>query len=124
MAFCQKKIIFPDEAHFDLGGFRRSQHLNISETSLRRILHKDIGMAPYKVQLVQELKTIDHPMRLRLAKWAYDRLTKMPILVKKITLSDEAHFDLDGYVNKPNFLIWGTENQNGTLFGADFGPKA
>ena len=31
---------------------RRSQQLNNSETSLRRILHKDPGMTPYKVQLV------------------------------------------------------------------------
>ena len=35
----------------------------------------------------------------------------MPILAKKnIILSDEAHFDLGGYVNKPNCRIWGTEN--------------
>ena len=27
---------------------RRSQQLNISETSLRRILHKDLGITPYK----------------------------------------------------------------------------
>ena len=32
----------------------RSQQLNISETSLRRILHKDVGMTPHKVQLNQE----------------------------------------------------------------------
>ena len=25
-------------------------------------------------------------------------------------ISDEAHFDLDGYVNKQNCSIWGTEN--------------
>ena len=31
---------------------RRSQQLNISKTLLRRILHKDLGMTPYKVQLV------------------------------------------------------------------------
>ena len=30
----------------------RSQQLNISETSLKPILHKDLGMMPYKVQLV------------------------------------------------------------------------
>ena len=54
---------------------RCSQQLNISETSLRRILHKDLRMTPYKVQLVQELKPIDHPMRFRFAKWACDRLT-------------------------------------------------
>ena len=55
---------------------RRSQQLNISETSLRRILHKDLGITPYKVQLVQELKSIDHPMRFRFTKWAYERLTE------------------------------------------------
>ena len=51
-----------------------SQQLNISETSLRRILHKDLGMTPYKVQLVQELKPIDHPKRFCFAKWACDQL--------------------------------------------------
>ena len=54
----------------------RSQQLNISETSLRWILHKELGMTPYKVQLVQELKPIKHPMRFRFAKWACGRLTK------------------------------------------------
>ena len=37
-------------------------------------------------------------------------LQKMPILAKKIIFSDEAHFDLGGYVNKQNCCIWGTEN--------------
>ena len=110
--------------------YRRSQQLNISETSLRRILHKnaihdrsfgsgveanlpsnasfstiehfgDIGMTPYKVQLVQELKPIHHPMRFRFAKWACDRLTEdCDFVQKKIIFSDEAHFDIGGYVKK------------------------
>ena len=33
----------------------RSQQLNLSETLLRRILLNNLGMMPYKVQLVQEL---------------------------------------------------------------------
>ena len=37
-------------------------------------------------------------------------LQMMTILVKKIIFSDEAHFDLDGYVNKKNCRILGTEN--------------
>ena len=39
-------------------------------------------------------------------------IQKMPILAKKkkIVFSDEAHFDLGGYVNKQNYRIWGTEN--------------
>ena len=55
---------------------RRSQEFNISETSLKRILHKDLGMTPYKVQLAQQLKPIDHPMQYHFAKWACDRLTE------------------------------------------------
>ena len=55
----------------------RSQQLHISKTSLRRILHKDLGMMPHKVQLVQELKpSEDHPMRFRFAKWTCDRLAE------------------------------------------------
>ena len=34
----------------------------------------------------------------------------MPILAKKIIFSDEAHFELSGYINKQNYHIWGTEN--------------
>ena len=35
---------------------------------------------------------------------------KMQILVKNIIFSEEAYFDLGGYVNKQNCRIWGTEN--------------
>ena len=62
---------------------RRAQQLNISESLLRRILHQYRGMMPYKVQLVQQLKPIDHPMRFRFAKWACDRLTEDADFVKK-----------------------------------------
>ena len=55
---------------------RRSQQLNISEILLGRILHKDFGMMPYKVQLVHELKPINNPMRFRLEKWACGQLTE------------------------------------------------
>ena len=72
---------------------------------------KDLGMTPYKVQLVQELKPIDHPMSFRFAKWACDRLTEdADFGKKKIIFSDETHFDLGGYVNKQNCRIWSTEN--------------
>ena len=62
---------------------RRSQQLNTSETSFIRILHKDLGMTPYKVQLVQELKPIDHPMRFHFARRACLDLQKTTILAKK-----------------------------------------
>ena len=79
---------------------RCSQQLNISETSFRRILHKGPGMAPYRPKLVQDLKPIDHPLRFRFAKGACDRHTEdADFDKKKIIFSDEAHFDLGGYIN-------------------------
>ena len=62
---------------------RRSQQLNIPETSLKPILHKDLGMTPYKNQLVQELKPIAHAMRFRFAKSACDRLSEYANFGKK-----------------------------------------
>ena len=89
-------------------------------------------MTPYKVQLVQELKPIAHPMRFRYAKWACDRITEdADFGKKKIIFSDEAHFDLGGYINKQNCRIWVTENPHAykaehpklfTVF-ADFGRE-
>ena len=47
---------------------------------------------------------------------ATDRLTEYGDFgKKKIVFSDEAHFDLGGYVNKQNCRIWGTENPHGYI---------
>ena len=53
-------------------------------------------------------------------------LQKMPILAKKkIIFSDEAHFNLDGYVNKQTrtHIYKSRRTQNESLFGAYFGPE-
>ena len=93
----------------------RSQRLNISETSLRRTLNKDLGMTPYNVQLVQELKPIDHTMAFRFANWACDRLTEDVGFGKKVIFSNEAYIDLGGYVNKQNFCIWVIETPHACI---------
>lgn len=46
---------------------RRSQELGISQASLHRILHKDLGLHAYKLQLTQELKPADHAQRRTMA---------------------------------------------------------
>jgi len=38
---------------------RRSQELGLSATSTWRILRRDLGLHPYKIQLTQELKIND-----------------------------------------------------------------
>lgn len=53
---------------------RRGLEMGISRSSMQRILRKDLGLWPYKVQLVQQLKARDHPLRYRFAVWASDQL--------------------------------------------------
>ncbi|KYN43117.1 hypothetical protein ALC56_02492 [Trachymyrmex septentrionalis] len=40
---------------------RRSEQLGIKRTTLRRILHHDLHLFPYKVQVTQKLLPIDKP---------------------------------------------------------------
>lgn len=85
---------------------KRSAELAIPRTSLRRILVKDLKLHPYKIQLVQELKPNDHNLR---RIFAQTMLERFPTL-NNILFSDEAHFHLNGHVNKQNCRYWATEN--------------
>jgi hypothetical protein len=84
---------------------RRSQQLNISTSSLHRILHLDLHLHPYKVQLTQELKPADHLQRRAFSNWVLEMQATDDDFCNKIILSDEAHFYLNGYVNKQNCRI-------------------
>jgi len=70
---------------------RRSQELGLSATSTWRILRRDLGLNPYKVQLTQELKVNDHRQRV-FADWVLEQLEVNPNFAKQIIFNDEAHF--------------------------------
>lgn len=86
---------------------RRSQQLGISRSTTWRILHKDLALKAYKVELVQELKPADHSQRRNFADFIIEHGAEF---AEKIIFSDEAHFHLNGYVNKQNCRIWASEN--------------
>lgn len=89
---------------------RRAQVLGISTSSMRRILRFDLRAFPYKMQIVQQLKPEDYPRRLQYGKTMRDMAQSEDDFWSKIIMSDEAHFDLHGNVNKHNCRFWGTEN--------------
>lgn len=88
----------------------RGQELQISRSSLQRILTKDLHLHAYKVQITQELKPRDHGQRREFVEWIIDRQNRDADFSNKIIFSDEAHFHLDGFVNRQNCRIWGSEN--------------
>lgn len=93
----------------------RAQQLELCPSTLWKILRKDLGLRPYKIQLVQELKPRDHAMRRDFGVWAENEIDLDADFHRKILFSDEAHFWLNGYVNKQNCRIWSEENPHETL---------
>ncbi|XP_075149038.1 uncharacterized protein LOC142222673 [Haematobia irritans] len=89
---------------------RRAQQLHLSRSSLMNIMHKDLHLHAYKVQLSQELKPLDHSKHREWAEWFQEMATVDDQFSKKIIFSDEAHFHLSGFVNKQNCRIWANEN--------------
>ncbi|GFV45033.1 uncharacterized protein TNCV_907801 [Trichonephila clavipes] len=52
----------------------------------------------------------DHQARRRFLEWAQNEIAVVPDFHKRILFSDEAHFWLNGYVNKQNCHIWSEAN--------------
>ncbi|GFX28346.1 hypothetical protein TNCV_596591 [Trichonephila clavipes] len=52
----------------------------------------------------------DHQARRRFVEWAQNEIAVVPDFHKRILFSDEAHFWLNGCVNKQNGRIWSEAN--------------
>ncbi|GFW89819.1 putative transposable element [Trichonephila clavipes] len=52
----------------------------------------------------------DHQARRRFVEWAQNEIAVVPDFHKRILFSEEAHFWLNGYVNKQNCRIWSESN--------------
>ena len=85
---------------------KRAQVLRLSERSLRRILHNDLQMHPYKMMFAQELSERDTETRRTCCLEIQQHVPHAAIGF----FSDEAHFHLCGSVNKQNFRYWAESN--------------
>ncbi|GFU26856.1 uncharacterized protein TNCV_4541131 [Trichonephila clavipes] len=61
-------------------------------------------------QFVLAIHQNDHQARRRFVEWAPNEIAVVPDFHKRILFSDEAHFWLNGYVNKQNCRIWSEAN--------------
>ena len=86
---------------------RLAQQVNIPRTSVNRILKQDLRLYPYKVQVVQQLLPADKLQRKTFAEWVNNICREEEYFTQHLITSDEAHFDLSGYVNKQNCRFWG-----------------
>ncbi|XP_031357888.1 uncharacterized protein LOC116181640 [Photinus pyralis] len=85
---------------------RHAIALGMSDRSLRRILKFDLKFHPYKIMFAQELRPDDYVSRRNLCEQMLAAIHPNAAFFS----SDEAHFHLNGYVNKQNFRYWSENN--------------
>ena len=87
-----------------LSTVKLADEMNLSETTVWRVLKKDLKLKPYKMT-VQPLLTDQHKeSRKRFANWIRTNFRKEDMM--KILFSDEKMFDIDGVYNSQNERIW------------------
>jgi len=79
---------------------KHAMALGISSRSLRRILHTDLKLHPYKMMLAQELSERDHVNRTAMSAEILEQVPAAAVLLS----NDEAHFHISGDVRKNCFL--------------------
>ncbi|GFV81076.1 hypothetical protein TNCV_2270601 [Trichonephila clavipes] len=87
------------QAHLLLSTF--SVIPDISSESSCQVIYSQFGLAIHQN---------DHQARRRFVERAQNEIAVVPDFRKRIVFSDEAHFWLNGYVNKQNCRIWSEAN--------------
>ncbi|GFY01030.1 uncharacterized protein TNCV_1364351 [Trichonephila clavipes] len=77
-----------------------------SGNSRPRVAHCQVIYSQFGLAIHQN----DHQARRRFVEWAQNEIAIVPDFHKHILFSDEAHFSLNGYVNKQNCHIWSEAN--------------
>lgn len=85
-------------------------YLDMPQSSVMKILHKELHLRPYKIQRVQALMPDDRPRRVEFANLIHEKILEDSEFLNRIMFSDEATFHVSGKVNRHNVRIWGSEN--------------
>ena len=86
-----------------------SATLNISRSSVQRILRRCLLLYPYKMQNLHLMRDSDRQSRLDFANYCHNHPDGYSDFLSKIVFTDECMFRLNGHVNTQNVRIWGTE---------------
>ncbi|GFV37702.1 retrovirus-related Pol polyprotein from transposon TNT 1-94 [Trichonephila clavipes] len=86
----------------------RTKHIDVRYHFLRNLIYDKLSSDLFSVWLA--IHQNEHQARRRFVKWAQNEIAVVPDFHKRILFSDEAHFWLNGYVNKQNCRIWSEAN--------------
>lgn len=92
-----------------------SKKLNVSRTTIQRIIKKDLGLKSYKKRVIPKVTTVQQAKRRSFAIWARKNVRKDD--TKKILFSDEKCFDINGCYNRQNDRIWAVDRGTADFVG-------
>ena len=87
---------------------KRALSLDQAPSTVRKILKEDLKLKAYKITRRHRLRQPDYQKRIDFATGHLARLSANPTLADLIWYSDEAHVQIDGYVNSQNARHWGS----------------
>ncbi|GFW37421.1 hypothetical protein TNCV_860281 [Trichonephila clavipes] len=76
----------------------------------RGTTHRELSCQVIYSQFGLAIHQNDHQARRKFVEWAQNEIAVVPDFHKRILFSDEAHFWLNGCVNKQNCRIWSEAN--------------
>ncbi|GFV54659.1 uncharacterized protein TNCV_3843791 [Trichonephila clavipes] len=85
----------------EFSGFPRGNESDGDRFNSCQVIYSQFGLAIHQN---------DHQARRGFVEWAQNEIAVVPDFHKRILFSDEAHFWLNGYVNKQNCRIWSEAN--------------
>ncbi|XP_015795585.1 uncharacterized protein LOC107371953 [Tetranychus urticae] len=83
--------------------------LNMSRETLRYCLRKILRLFPYKISTAQRLTEASKLARETFCGQILGEIHGETAPFNRIIFTDEAHFYLDGFVNRQNYRFWGSE---------------
>ena len=87
-----------------------ARQLDLPRAKVHKVLHKNLKLFAYKVQMLQTLQPNDMPRRKEFAVNMLQRISEDEAFFKRVCFNDEATFHVSGKLNKHNVRIWGSEN--------------
>ena len=94
-----------------------AKRTKLSTTTVWRILRKELGKYPYRIQMLQEQTAANKQQRVDFAKQFASKIESDKNFLKNLIVSDEAHFQLSGWVNTQNARIWSDKQPYATVEG-------
>jgi hypothetical protein len=70
---------------------------------------------PYKITVVSEIKSADYEKRVMFSNWFINHVHERLIDPKMTFFTDEAEFNLSGYVNSQNNRYWSSYFMQGSV---------